>query len=363
MTSAAGSRARKRSSPETTGRRGTKLAGPTMTPLEELLASGRLGREGARALYRTVRAVAIVRGFPPPEGRPGWDADAVAEVAHDFLTDERTPRRLTHLAVHAVDDESFDRILHRMVLNFLRDGGRRTEIGRLMLRLRDVLGDSDEFVAEPGDRWRLASQPPQPSSIPPTVLVRAASAETDVTVPRWSAQSRRRPPAADAASLARLCRRVLEAAAGTVPLDQLAQSIAPRLGLTPLPLAQPVDDRDPLEGVAAAQHADGVVDSMRAAEILAILSQRERLLLAAAGTPVRELRAVIGVGPSQAAELQGRLRALLASELRDDENYEAVFFHLVDQARTWATDRTTGRSGQQGQPGQPGAIPRPMNAT
>jgi hypothetical protein len=105
------------------------------------------------------------------------------------------------------------------------------------------------------------------------------------------------------------------------------------------------------------------VDSMRAAEIFAILSQRERLLLAATGTPVRQLRAVIGVGPSQAAELQGRLRELLASELRDDENYETVFFHVVDQARAWATDRMTGRSERQGQPGQPGAIPRPMNAT
>jgi hypothetical protein len=328
-----------------------------MTPLEELLDGGRLGRAGARVLYRTVRAVVIAHGFPPPEGRPAWDADAVAEVAHDFLADQRTPRRLTHLAVHAADDGSFDRILHRMVLNFLRDGGRRTEIGRLMLRLRDVLGRRDEFVAEPGDRWRLASRPSQPSGVSPAVLIQAASAETAVTVPRWSAQTRRRPPVADAASLERLCRRVLAAAAGTVALDQLAQSIAPRLGLAPMPLAQTVDDRDPLDSVAAPQHADAVLDSMRATEIFGILSQRERLLLATAGTPVRGLRSVIGVGPSQAAELQARLRALLASELREDENYETVFFHLIDQARAWASERTTGR------PGQPDAIPRPKDAT
>jgi hypothetical protein len=325
-----------------------------MTPLEELLNGGRLGREGAKALYRMVRAVVVAHGFPAPGGRPGWDTDAVAEVAHEFLADERTPRRLTHLAVHSVDDDSFDRILHRMVLNFLRDGGRRTETGRLMLRLRDVLGESDEFVAEPGDRWRLVSQPPQPSGVSPAVLIQAASAETRVTVPRWSLQTRRRPPAADAASLERLCRRVLGAAAGTVPLDQLAQSIAPRLGLTPMPLAQAVDDRDPFDSIAAPQHADAVIDSMRAAEIFTILSQRERLLLATTGTPVRDLRSVIGVGPSQAAELQGRLRGLLASELQDDENYEAVFFHLIDQAKAWATDQTTG---------QPDAIPRQMNAT
>lgn len=358
MTSAAGSstssRAQGRRAP---AHRDEGIAAPAMTPLGELLDGGQLGPEGAKALYRTVRAVAIAHGFPPPGGRPGWDTDAIVEVAHEFLADGRTPRRLTHLAVHAVDDDSFDRILHRMVLNYLRDGGRRTETGRLMLRLRDVLGDNDEFVTQPGDRWRLASQPSQPSRVPPDVLAQAASAETDVTVPRWSPQTRRRPPAADAASLQRLCRRVLVAAAGTVPLDQLAQSIAPRLGLAPVPLAQVVDDRDPLDSIAGPQHADAVIDSLRAAEIFAILSHRERLLLATAGTPVRDLRSVIGVGPSQAAELQRRLRALLASELQDDENYEAVFFHLIDQARTWATDRATG------QPGQPDAIPRQMYAT
>ncbi|MGH9009580.1 MAG: hypothetical protein ACRDYF_06985, partial [Acidimicrobiia bacterium] len=108
-----------------------------MTPLEELQADGRLGPEGARLLYRVVRTVVVGHGFPPPGERPAWNGEAVAETAHEFLADERTPKRLAHLLVHAVDDDSFRRILHRMVLNFLRDGGRRTEIGRLMLRLRD----------------------------------------------------------------------------------------------------------------------------------------------------------------------------------------------------------------------------------
>jgi hypothetical protein len=313
-------------------------------PLQELLDTGRLGPAGAQLLYRTVRAVASGHGFPPPGGRSAWDDDAITEIAHDFLADGRTPRRLTHLVVHAVDDESFNRLLHRMVLNFLRDLGRRTEIGRLMLRLRDVLARSDDFVAEADDRWRLASQPSTPSGVAPAALAAAAAVETHVDVPRWSRQTRRRPPVADAPSLERLCRRVLDVAAGTVPLDQLAQSIAPRLGLAPTPLAQAVDDHDPFERIATTQHADAVIDSMRAAEIFATLSRRERLLLAAAGTPVRDLRSIIGLGPSQAAELQARLRALLALELQDDENYEDVFFHLVDRAKAWASQATTGQS-------------------
>ncbi|HZI39450.1 MAG TPA: hypothetical protein VFF24_14175, partial [Acidimicrobiia bacterium] len=114
------------------------------------------------------------------------------------------------------------------------------------------------------------------------------------------------------------------------------------------------DDRDPFESVAGPQHADAVLDGLRATEIFAMLNRRERLLLAAAGTPVRELRSVIGVGPSQAAEIQARLRALLAAELQDDEGYEAVFFHLVDQAKAWARHQPTG---------QPDAIERLMKAT
>jgi hypothetical protein len=330
-----------------------------MSPLEELQTGGRLGPEGARLLYRVVRTVVVGHGFPPPGERPAWNGEAVAEAAHEFLADERTPKRLAHLLVHALDDDSFTRILHRMVLNFLRDGGRRTEIGRLMLRLRDVLGRSDEFVAEADDRWRLEKQPATPSTATPAVLVEAAAAERNVEVPRWSAQARRRAPAADAASLERLCRRILEAAAGTVALDEIARAVAPRLGLTPMPLAQTADDRDPFDTMAGPQHADAVLDSLRAAEIFSILGRRERLLLASAGTPVRELRSVIGVGPSQAAELQGRLRAVLAAELQDDEGYEAVFFHLVDQAKAWA------RQQEEYQPatGQPDAIERLMNST
>ena len=41
---------------------------PAMTPLDELLAEGRLGREGARLLYRIVRAVAVAHEEQGGEG-------------------------------------------------------------------------------------------------------------------------------------------------------------------------------------------------------------------------------------------------------------------------------------------------------
>ena len=314
-----------------------------MTPLGELLADGTLGPAGAEALYRTVRALVVAHGYPPPDNRTRWDTDAVREVAHDFLADGRTPKRLAHLALHSVDDEGFDRLLHRIVLNFLRDGGRRTEIGRLMRRLRDVLGASDEFAAD-GDRWRLAKAPAEPSAVAPSDLARAAAEERDIDVPRWSSHARRKAPVADAASLTRLCRRVLDAADGTLALDDLAHAVAPRLGIQPTPIAEAHDGRDHLDTVAAPQHADDSLDSLRAGEIFAGLGQRERLLLAHPGAPVRELREVTGLGPSQAATARGRLRALLAAELQDDDRYETVFFHLVDRAKAWAARQPPGQA-------------------
>jgi stage V sporulation protein SpoVS len=332
-----------------------RAAGAATSALAELRTTGRLGTHGAQALYRTVRAVAVARNFPPPDGRAAWDTDGVAEVAHDFLADGRTPRRLVHLVVHATDDDSFDRLLHRMVLNWLRDRGRRTEIGRLMLRLRDVLGDDDAFVDCGSDRWRLASQPNVPSSADPAALVTAAAAEPDVDVPRWSPDARRKPPAADAPSLRRLCTRALDAAAGTVALDELARSIAPRLGVALVAIVHAVDDHDPLDAVPSPHHADASLDAMRAAEIFTLLHERERLLLSEPGTPVRALREVIGVGPSQAAEIQARLRAVIATELEGDDDYESVLFHLVDHAKAWAASRRAA--------GHPEGVPRLVNTT
>jgi hypothetical protein len=127
--------------------------------------------------------------------------------------------------------------------------------------------------------------------------------------------------------------------------------MAPRLGLASLPIAQVLDDRDPFDNVAAPQTVDAL-DGLRAGEIFSVLTERERLVLAAAGTPVRELRSVIGLGPSQAAQVQARLRAFLKIELQDDDRYEAVFFHLVDQAKAWAAARSSG---------QREAIPRLVN--
>src|SRR5437870_451138 len=95
------------------------------------LQGGRAGPEFTRELQRTIRAVAVARNFPPPEGHGLWDADAVWTTAAEFLSDAQTPRRLADLAVHCASVDALRARLQGTVRNFLADLGRRTPIGKL----------------------------------------------------------------------------------------------------------------------------------------------------------------------------------------------------------------------------------------
>src|SRR5437764_975231 len=76
--------------------------------------------------------------FPPPSGGT-WTADDISSVAAAFLADGQTPRRLADLALHCRNDGAVARRLQGAVRNFLRDLGRATDVGRLVVRLRRAL--------------------------------------------------------------------------------------------------------------------------------------------------------------------------------------------------------------------------------
>ena len=118
-----------------------------MSVLAEL-QSGTAGDEFTALLQRTIRAVGVARNFPPPEGHGQWDVDAVGSAAAEFMSDSQTPRRLTDLAVHCATDHAVRARLQGTVRNFLADLGRRTPIGKLVVRINDVLS------REPGVRPR-----------------------------------------------------------------------------------------------------------------------------------------------------------------------------------------------------------------
>src|SRR5262245_47045093 len=112
-----------------------------MTPREEIHAKQRIGPAGAALLYQLVHAVAVSRNFPPPPGYEQWDKSAVTETAHDFLDGPRGTRRIMDIALRSVDDRSFERMMETAVLNYLRDLARRTDFGRLVVRVKEVLSE------------------------------------------------------------------------------------------------------------------------------------------------------------------------------------------------------------------------------
>lgn len=254
-----------------------------MSAYDELRETGKLGGEGARMLYRAVRVIGVGRGFKPPDGHDAWTADAVKEVAHDFLVHPRTPKRLGWLAAHTSDDASMSRALTRIVHNYLRDVGRSTEVGRLVVRIDAVLGTTNSFAREDG-RWALSNGHAAPSGVPQRDLRAAAESVDAVTVPRWSDRTRRSHPHADAPSIRRLCSAVLLAAAGSLDTATLALAIAPRLGIGSTPLAETLDVLDAADtSYGAAFEARAELEAARG--VFERLTDMEKKLMATAHLP------------------------------------------------------------------------------
>jgi len=309
-----------------------------VTPYEELTTTGRLGPAGASLLYRTVRALGIARGFPPPDGHSGWGLDACAEVAHDLLVGPRGVKRVAAMRVSATDDPSLERLLQRVVLNALRDLSRQTDMGALVLRVREVLDASDRFEAADAarTRWRLIGHPSGPNTVPDAVMAAATARETSVTVPRWSSE-RRRAPLADRETFERLLTRALEAADGAVTAADLARAVAARLDPVRVPLATELDTAEQLVDRApeAGDIASEVVSRLRAREIFDSLSDRERILAATWDRPVRDLGALVGVRHSQASAIRQRLAEGLREALAGDDDADLVVSSLVVLATGW----------------------------
>lgn len=304
--------------------------------------SGRPGDDFVRLLARTVGSVAKARGFPPPEGHTRWTQDAVLEMTSAFLGDDQTPRRLADFAVHCKDDNGLRARLQGAVVNFFRDRARRTEIGRFIRRLRDVLVDIDGIVSVGDDRWRLVMSPDSPSSASPGALEGAANRERQVVKPDWRLDTRRNPPAADRPTIARLAQRVLTVAEGSLSTAELARAMAPRLGLRAAPLTVSLGSgflSDPAD--IATDPADLAMRAPRALDVFRRLSVRQRLIVANLNLSSRMIKPVIGVSHTQAAIARSQVISILKEELVNDSDGDAIALEVIEMAKNWYSNRTT----------------------
>jgi hypothetical protein len=313
-----------------------------VTPREELLNTGRLGPAGAELLYKTVWLVAVGHGFPPAEGSASWDETAVTETAHDLMKNERGTKRLLDVAVRSVDERSFERLLEAAVLNFLRDVARGTDLGKLIVRVNEILRDEKDFEVVPGspERWTLAGGPTAPSAASPGELA-SATARVEVAVPRWTSE-RRAAPLADRPSFVRLMTSVLTAAAGSLMAVDLAQALTARLdhrrtaNTVNLDIQEHVAEPgwirgDPATRTAAELHAVDLFDS---------LSDRERIIVTTLDRNVRDLAQLIDTGKTQAALIRQRLIDRLRDELADDDHPDSTATILCELCDDWLEHRT-----------------------
>lgn len=319
-----------------------------MTAIKELHA-GQTGPEFYGLLRQTVLAVGIARNFPAPSGGGSWTAEDAGLVANEFLAHEQTPRRLADLALHCASDDALARRLQGSVRNFLRDRGRRTDIGRLIRRVKRALNEEKHFSKVDGDRWTLADANREPSQVPFYELEAAASLEPEVVIPSWGPDNKRKGPVADKATINRLIRRVLEAARGSVTAADIAKAIAPRLAIPLQALTLEIDAGDRPERVNLDSPfdatADEVVSVLTAKEVLETLTDRERISLGYLELGVRELGPKIGISHSQAAVVRQMAAEKLRDELAGEESGEAIAKKVIQLARNWVDTRTVGTGG------------------
>ncbi len=312
-----------------------------MSVLAEL-RSGAAGDEFTALLQRTIRAVGVARNFPPPEGHGQWDIDAVGSAAAEFMTDSQTPRRLTDLALHCASDQAVRARLQGTVRNFLADLGRRTPIGKLVVRINDVLTRESGFVRVEG-RWARDTGPAAAGTDDPDRLSRAIQGHT-VVVPAWGHDAAREAPVADRSTIVNLCGTLLDAAGGSLTPRALARAIGHRLGIGQAPVSADVNALDhPALGDTAGADRTGseALRYLRAIEVVAELNDRERLSVAWPEYTVRELSPMLGVSASQSHLIRRRAAAVIQAELLDDDDAEGVALLVIELCRRWALTMDT----------------------
>jgi len=305
------------------------------------LQEGKIGEAFVQLLNKTVYAVATGHNFPAPGG-DFWSAGAVDEVVASFLADPGTVRRLDWLLLRCGDDRELARSLQGIVRNFLRDAGRATELGRLVVRIRRALRECEKFAPVFGDYWALTGGPTDASGIGPDEL-EAATAGVPVAFETWSPTARRREPFADKPSIEALIEAVLQRSAGALTPKEIARALALRLNVVTGPVFVELDPGDgvsDLSDVTAVTDFDHIVTTERAAEVAELLTDRERIALAHLELSARELAVRLGLGHSQAAVVRSRAVEVLKEELGQDDQGQEVAEVVLELCRTWIEKRT-----------------------
>ena len=120
-------------------------ASAALAAFQEFERLGTLGAVGYAWWKKQICHVANKYNFPPPTGHHIWTDEAAAEWL-DGAFAKRGREFMTKVALRAVDDLSYGRVVRRSIKNELIDGAKGTVEGRLRSRMRTILPSEPGFI-------------------------------------------------------------------------------------------------------------------------------------------------------------------------------------------------------------------------
>lgn len=310
-----------------------------MSADDEVLRRIQAGDVAAYAELITDAAAKVAAGrLPHPEGRR-WTDDDVDDLVVDFYDSPG----YEHALLSAVDDEALRRLVYTSLANLVRDRLRRSDRGRLLRRMKEIMR-SGAFVERPARFWCRAGDTGEPFPGHPDGLLTAAWS-VEVTVVRWRPDAKRNSPVAERASFVAVLDAIFDIAAGPVHEDVLVDVVGRRLGVGPVSYVEPLDAADeshradaqdptPEELVVAGD--EELEAATEAAHVWSQLSPDEQARMGCFDLADRPAAEALGWGKSKAnavyRRLTAKLRALIGEV--DTDRRAAVVRELRSLAGT-----------------------------
>lgn len=279
------------------------------------------------------QAASVVRRLPKPDGT-GWTPQDIEDLRSEFYASAA----YEHAVLNAHDDESLRKLVYTGLVNLVRAELRRTDRGRLLRRLKDLVS-SEGYIEEPAKFWRRKDDPSEVSTVVMPDLIKAVW-QVEVQVVKWRPDAKRNSPLAEKSSLLALLDAVYDRAKGAVHIDVLVEVFGQRLGVGPVSINEALDvaddrftvdrESDPAEQLLDNENE---LDAAKAARALwDQLSPRERELAPHFASSARQAAHAIGGGKSAVNDAMNRLREKFRLALldADDDNRRLVLRELLE---------------------------------
>lgn len=115
-----------------------------MTAWEEL-QHGPPGNETVTLIIALTGQLVRTRGFPPPAHHRSWSQQAIEDTVGALFAGKNNSW-LKEVQALATDQRSLERLLRKVIENWLIDEAKQTVVGKMRRRLRGLLGRDQQFV-------------------------------------------------------------------------------------------------------------------------------------------------------------------------------------------------------------------------